>query len=92
MEPKRGDKYSGSFLRDAGKVQNKDFYQLGGLGQDLVSGMGLVLQILGAAPSTCMQQPPRVRGHLLICGVVWEGGHQHLQSRSLNMGAWKNVL
>lgn len=59
---------------------------MGVLGLDLVTEVDLVLQILGAAPTTCVQQPPRVRGHLLICGVVWEGAHQHLQDRELNMG------
>lgn len=53
------------------------------LGPDLVTGVELVLQILGAAPATCVQQLPRVRGHLLVCGAVWEGAHQHL----LNVGA-----
>lgn len=66
MEPKGGDKYSNSFLRDTGKVENRVavriFVSLGVRVLDLVTWVDPVLQILGAAPATCVQQPPRVRG------------------------------
>ena len=91
MEPKRGDKYSDSFLTDTGKVENRVavriFITLGVRILDLVTWVDPVLQILGAAPATCVQQPRRVRGHLLGCQAFWAGAHPLLQNTELKLAA-----
>lgn len=91
MEPSRGDKYSDSFLRDTGKVENRVAVRisirLGVRVLDLVTWVDPVLQILGAAPAPCMQQLPGARGHLLSCKVFWAGAHQLLLKRELKIAA-----
>lgn len=65
MEPKKkGNKYSDSFLRATGKVENRVairiFIVSGMRVLDLVTWVGAVLQILGAAPATCVAAASRV--------------------------------
>ena len=75
---KKGNKYSDSFLRGTGKVENRVaisiFIGLGMRVLDLVTWVGAVLQILGAAPATgvaaasrverVLRAPPQLRGVL----------------------------